>query len=132
MNERKVAAILSEAVDAISSCEKKVEVLVKASEIFTADDLLEASSVDTLKSAVEKTTAAEKEASAAVLEARKIFGAKQAEAKGLDQSALAKLQGRMTTAQNEVAKAKKAVASGEKLINGKGVQTQEEGKIKKV
>jgi len=130
MNERRVAAILAEAVDAISACDKKIEVLVKVSQVFSSD--LEEVSTDTLKEAVEKTAAAEKEAAAALMEARKVFASKQQQAKGLDQAALTKLQGRMNNAQAEITKAKRVSATAEKMIKGKEVLNQEDEKIKKI
>jgi hypothetical protein len=56
--------------------EKKAESLVRVAEVFSSDDL-ESVSSEALREAVEKTTEAEKEAAAAMLELRKVFAAKQ-------------------------------------------------------
>lgn len=130
--ERKMAALLAEVVDAIMLCEKKVEALSKVADIFSSENL-DAVSTEDLKEAVDKTTAAEKDAAAAMLEARKVYSQKQKEAKAPDAAAaLAKLQGRISTAQQELAKHKKAAASGEKLIKGKEVLAEEDVKIKQL
>merc|ERR1711972_1170905 len=119
-----------EVTDAVAVSEKKVENLVRVAEIFAQDDL-DAVSTEALKEAVEKTAEAEKEAAAAMLEVRKVFAAKQKEAKGPDAtSALSKIQQRINAAQQELAKTRKAAAGGEKLIKGKQVLLEEDVKIK--
>merc|ERR1719237_595431 len=76
---------------------------------------------------------AEKEAQAACIEARKLLASKQKEAKGADaQSAIAKLQGRLTAGQQDVVKAKKAAAGGDKLIKGKEVIVQEDERMQQI
>jgi len=130
--ERKMAALMAEVIDGVSACEKKIEALVKAAEIFSSDSLETVTTAE-LKEAVEKTAVAEKEASASMLEVRKVYAAKQKEAKGADAvTALAKVQARINAAQQELAKTKKAAASGEKMIKGKEVLAEEDEKIKQI
>jgi len=129
-SDRKMASIMAEVVEAVTNCEKKVNAFVEAGSLFLSEEL-ESVSTQALKEAGEKTSATEKEASAAVIEARKLIGTKQKEAKGGDAvQALSKLQGRLTTSQQELAKTRKAASNAEKLITGKELITSQEETIK--
>jgi len=128
--ERKSAAMLAEVVDAVSTGEKKVKALGQVATIFSSDDL-DAVTTESLTAAGEKATAAEKEAETACTEARKVIATK---ARGPKQGEtgvqLTKLQARLNTALAELAKHKKAAASGEKLIKGKALIVEEEQRLK--
>merc|ERR1712008_287576 len=78
--DRKTAALLSDVVDVLTVAENKVQALAKVCEVLASDDLETVSSQD-LKEAVEKASVAEKEASAACLEARKCISSKSKESK---------------------------------------------------
>jgi len=140
--ERKTAALLAEVVDGVAACERKVEALARAADLLATEskedkaaalETLDALSIEDLKGAIEKSSAAEKEATAAMLEARKVFGAKQKEAKGPEVAqAVGKIQARINAAQSEIAKAKKATSSGEKLLKGKEALAEEEVKVKEI
>jgi len=128
--ERKMGALLADLMEAITGAEAKSQVMVKASQVFLSETLEEVSTEE-LQEAVEKSAVAEKEATSACLEARKLIAAKQKESKGGELAvAIAKLQGRINQAQSEVAKGKKASESGTKLIKGKTVLLEEEERIK--
>jgi len=130
--ERKMAAFMSEVMESVTAAEDKVKVLTEAAEVLAKDDL-DSVSVEALKEALEKTKAAEKEAQAACAEARKTMGAKTAAAKakgGEMLAAVGKVQGRLNTAQQDLAKARRACLNGEKLVKTKEVITAQEAKIK--
>jgi len=130
--ERKMAAFMSEVSEGVQAAEEKVKALQEASEVLSKDDL-DGVSTEALKEALEKTKAAEKEAQAACAEARKTMGAKTAAAKakgGEMLAAVGKVQGRLNTAQQDLAKARRACLNGEKLVKTKEVITAQEAKIK--
>lgn len=131
--ERKTAAMLAEAYDAVTLAEKKVEAMGKACEALPGESL-DGVEPAALKAPVDEAINAEKEATTAFSEAKKTLAAKHKECKAGESSAtaLAKLQGRLNTAQTELAKLRKTAASGEKLVKGKEVLLWEEGRIKDV
>jgi len=127
--ERKMNALLAEVVDSVAVAEGKVSALSEVCKVFSSEEL-ESVSPEALKEGLEKAAEAEKEAAAACTEARKIVAQKQKEAKGGEAAAaVGKLQTRLTVAQQELAKHKKAAASGEKLIKGKEVLAEEEERM---
>lgn len=132
--ERKMAAVLAEAMDAIKSAEKKVAAygqIVKPCLVESLADI----KADAVRSAVEASPAAYKEAQSALGEARKVLMAKQKDAQkdGKNDSSVAslgKLTARLNMSQGELAKYLKANGDGEKLLKGKELITEEEERMK--
>jgi hypothetical protein len=126
--ERKVNALMAEAIDPVTTCEAKGAALTEAAKIFSGD--LETASVEALKEAGEKTAAAEKECSAAIATARKVIADKQKVAKDRDLvQGLSKLTNRINAVHAVVTKAKKDAAAGTQLVKGKEVSVEAEAKI---
>jgi len=128
--ERKTAALVSDLVDLLNGAENKVQALVKVCEVLTSDDLETVSTQD-LKEAVEKASAAEKEAAEACSEVKKCISSKAKEAKQPEVAqAISKFQGRLDAAQKEMAKCKKQAELGNKVVKIAAVKAEEEEKIK--
>jgi len=128
-SDRKMASMLAEAIDTVTQAEKKVAALGEAAAVFSSDGL-EKVTVDVLKEAGDKSKVAEKDASAACSQARKILTIKQKENKGKDAvEALGKLNVRLNTTQQDLAKHRKAASICEKLIKSKEILVQEEEKL---
>jgi len=127
--ERKVAAIMAEAVDSVIAAESKAKPLNDAGAPLAASSLDE-KSVEELKEAMEKATAAEKACTEAVNEAKKVCSAKQKSAKSPDiQAALQKLMNRLNAVQNDIVKVQKYVATGEKVVKGKELSVELDTKL---
>jgi DNA repair exonuclease SbcCD ATPase subunit len=127
--ERKVAAVMADAVDSVLAAEAKAKSLAEAGEPFSSAGL-EEKSVEELKSAIEKATAADKECTEVVNEAKKVCSAKQKATKDKEvQNALAKLVNRTNAVNNEIAKVKKNVSMGEKVLKGKELSVELDTKI---
>jgi len=127
---RKTGAQLHDVVQSVAEAEEQVQTLADVGKVFSSDNLSEVST-EMLKAACEQTLVAEKDASAACAQARKVLVAKQKDAKESSLVAeLSQLQNKLTATQRELAAIKKAVASGERLIKSKQVLLDEEEKIK--
>eukprot|EP00931_Biecheleriopsis_adriatica_P033416 TRINITY_DN193_c0_g1_i5.p1 TRINITY_DN193_c0_g1~~TRINITY_DN193_c0_g1_i5.p1 ORF type:complete len:2073 (-),score=714.85 TRINITY_DN193_c0_g1_i5:36-6125(-) len=128
--ERKLNALMAEVLDAIKAAEARVKAHTDVAKVFL-DDLEVVTEMD-LKDAMEKVGELDKEATNALNEARKQLQIKQKDAKGPEAMAqMNKLQGRVKTVQEELAKHKKAAVHGEKLIKGKEVMAQVAENIQK-
>jgi len=130
--ERKTAAMLAEAHEAVSEAEKKAAALGKACEGLTLENL-DGVAAEALKESVEGTGTCEREAAAAISKARQVLLAKQKESKSPDlTSSLKKLQDRMTAAQGEMSKHRKVSSIGEKLLKGKAVLVEQVEKLQQI
>jgi hypothetical protein len=126
--ERKVAAVMAEAVDLVIVAEGKGKTLTEAGSAFSGS--LEDTSIEVLKEAIEKTAAAEKVVSEAVSEARKAIGIKQKASKDKEvQNGLTKLSNRLNAVGNEIQKVKKAAGMGERLVKGKELSAELDTKL---
>merc|ERR1712187_234218 len=97
--ERKVTALMAEALDAVVTVENKTSALTEVGAVFSSDSL-DGISVDALKEAAEKTAVAEKECVAAITKAKKVLAEKLKSAKDKELvSGLTKLQSRVNAAQ---------------------------------
>jgi len=119
-SERKASALLAEVHESVTTAESAVKRMTEAAEVFFAEDL-DSVSEDRLKQAKENTSAVEKEASEAVNEARKVFNAKRSGRGQENSDAMNKLHHRINAANGDLSKAKRAAASGDKLIKGKEI-----------
>jgi len=126
--ERKMAAMMSEAIECVSDTEQKIEELVQATSALQADDL-ESLSPEALKDAIDKGAAAEKEATSSWSEAKRVVTAKLKDAKGDVAQAISKLQARLSTAQQELTKQRKLASSCDKLLKDKEVLAEVVPKI---
>eukprot|EP00927_Polykrikos_kofoidii_P022008 TRINITY_DN20667_c0_g1_i1.p1 TRINITY_DN20667_c0_g1~~TRINITY_DN20667_c0_g1_i1.p1 ORF type:complete len:2068 (-),score=493.97 TRINITY_DN20667_c0_g1_i1:213-6416(-) len=129
--ERKMAALLSEVHDGISEAEAKVDALKEAALILSSEDM-DAVSAESVKEASEKSTVAEKEAAVALSAARKLNSSKQRDVKGPEASAqFSKLSARLSAAQAELVKQRRAIANGDKLLTGKELLKEEGARLSK-
>lgn len=129
-NDRKLNAIMAEAVEAIKGAEMKVKAHAEVAKVFSED--LNSVTEEAIKDAMEKAPDLEKEAVAAMTEAKKEVATKQREAKGnTAMTAMQKLQGRLKVANDELMKNKKASTYGDKLIKGKEALAEEMGNVDK-
>jgi len=130
--ERKVAAMMADAIESVSAAETKGKVMVESAKIFETDSL-DKVTVDDLKAASVKTAAADKECQAALAQARKVILEKQRTEKDREALAgLSKLTNRINTVQQDVAKAKKVALTGDRLARGKEVIADAETKLSEV
>eukprot|EP00928_Gymnodinium_smaydae_P006786 TRINITY_DN1241_c0_g3_i4.p1 TRINITY_DN1241_c0_g3~~TRINITY_DN1241_c0_g3_i4.p1 ORF type:complete len:1829 (+),score=752.40 TRINITY_DN1241_c0_g3_i4:367-5487(+) len=128
--ERKTNALLAEVVESVATAEGKVGALKEAAEVLSGS--LQDVSVDTIKAALEKSAAADKEAAAACNEARKVLAEKSKQGKMSDGGAgAAKLQNRLNAVQTEMTKLKQAVQNGQRAIKIKEVLEKEGPNLKK-
>lgn len=128
--ERKLNAIMAEAMEAIKKAEAKVNAHAEVAKVFSED--LNSVTEEAIKDAMEKVPELETDANATLQEAKKEVATKQKEAKGATaQTAMQKLQGRLKAASDELMKNKKASTFGEKLIKGKEALAEEMGNVDK-
>jgi len=128
--ERKLNAIMAEAMEAIKAAESKVKAHTEVAKVFSED--LNSVTEEAIKEAMEKVGDFEKEAQTAMIEAKKEIAIKQREAKGNAAiGVMQKLQGRLKLASDELAKNKKASMYGDKLIKGKEALAEEMGNVDK-
>eukprot|EP00930_Biecheleria_cincta_P057710 TRINITY_DN4359_c0_g3_i1.p1 TRINITY_DN4359_c0_g3~~TRINITY_DN4359_c0_g3_i1.p1 ORF type:complete len:1928 (+),score=567.13 TRINITY_DN4359_c0_g3_i1:69-5852(+) len=126
--DRKIESIMSEVVVAIVAAEEKTKAHTEVAKVFSDD--LEKVSIEALQEAMDKITDFDKEAASALVEARKQIAARQKDARtGPAAASLKKLQERVSDCQAELAKHRKAAQSGEKLIKGKDIITEERKNI---
>mmetsp|Transcript_23922 Transcript_23922/g.38200 ORF Transcript_23922/g.38200 Transcript_23922/m.38200 type:complete len:2017 (-) Transcript_23922:43-6093(-) len=127
--ERKMTALMAEAIEVVANAEAKGTSLAEVVKVFESENLDE-TSVATLKEAMEKAGAADKECTDAVSQARKIIAEKQRESKDKELiQSLSKLTGRLGHVQDEIRKAKKAVKTGEQLIQCKDALAEGDTKL---
>ncbi|CAE8721864.1 unnamed protein product [Polarella glacialis] len=125
--ERKLTAAMAEVINAIRVAELKVKAYSEVAKIFSED--LASVTVEALREAMGRTSSVESEANAALQEAKKEVALKQKTAKSPD-ATMQKLQARLTTVQQDLAKHRTAAANGDKLIKGKALLPLEEEKLK--
>merc|ERR1719215_960643 len=100
---RKTGAQLHDVVQSVAEAEEQVQTLADVGKVFSSDNLSEVST-EMLKAACEQTLVAEKDASAACAQARKVLVAKQKDAKESSLVAeLSQLQNKLTATQRELA-----------------------------
>jgi len=129
-SSRKTQSLLQEVVEKVAEAETQVQTLGEVAKLFSTENLSEVST-ESLKSTCEQTVIAEKDASNACMEARKVLGLKQKDAKDASLiSELSKLQGRLNSTQHELTKLKKTASTGERLIKAKQVLQEEDDKVK--
>jgi len=130
--ERKTKALLQEVVGKVTKAETRVQALAKAAQIFSAEKLEEVSA-EALKTAGDQASVAEKDASTACSEARKLLGAKQKDANEPSLVAeLTNLQRRLSAAHQDLSKHKKMLSMGDRMIKNKQTLLDEEEKLKQV
>eukprot|EP00931_Biecheleriopsis_adriatica_P106256 TRINITY_DN8073_c0_g1_i4.p1 TRINITY_DN8073_c0_g1~~TRINITY_DN8073_c0_g1_i4.p1 ORF type:complete len:2013 (-),score=680.48 TRINITY_DN8073_c0_g1_i4:65-6103(-) len=130
--QRKTKAMLQEAVELVAEAENQMQTLAEVVKVLGSDNLEEVS-VDALKSAMEQSTAAEKDATKAYNDAKTLVASKQKEAKEQTLVAeLAKLGTQINNCHQELQKCRRWQKGGELLIKGKQVLSAEEEKLKKM
>jgi len=131
--ERKMNALLAEAMDAVVATEKKAEAFADAAKKL-APETLEETMEDDIKKAIEQCNAPEKEALASSSQARNATATKQREAAkvGNTGAQTKKIQDRLNAATAKISKQQQAVASAEKFVKAKAIFKQEDEKMKQV
>jgi hypothetical protein len=132
--ERKKVATMREAEHEVQKAEELVKMMSESASVFQDDDKLFELSSEEIKNASEETMKAEQAANAALAEARKSITARQIEAKGRDMSTevsqeLIKFQTRLSSAQGDVAKAKKLCIGVEPRLQAKKHIEEARGKL---
>lgn len=138
--ERKTTAVVSEVTELVGTCEEKVNAYTEAATLFSSDwtaigrfgqEDLESEPLESLKEALEKSTAAEKEATSVTTEARKTIQVKVVQGRVADANGeLAKLNTKMTELQAQIQSVKKNVVTAEKLIKSKDALASLEEQVK--
>eukprot|EP00927_Polykrikos_kofoidii_P065794 TRINITY_DN61510_c0_g1_i1.p1 TRINITY_DN61510_c0_g1~~TRINITY_DN61510_c0_g1_i1.p1 ORF type:complete len:2086 (-),score=507.96 TRINITY_DN61510_c0_g1_i1:169-6426(-) len=127
--ERKMAALLADAVEGIVEAEKQVNNTADIVNPLSIE--LESISTDDIKEIIAKARAAEKEATAACAEAGKVLAMKKREARGPDAVAsLGKVQARLNASQEKLGKQHQTVAVAEKFIKTQEALVSEAQKLK--
>jgi len=121
VGRRKRTSLVREAETQVSKAEQLVENVKQVAAVFSDDSKLMELSPEEIREASERTAAAEKEASDAIMEVRKFVTAGQIEIKGKDagvemSSELIKFQTRLAAAQTEVGKQRKLFTSVEQRL----------------
>ncbi|CAK0822265.1 unnamed protein product [Prorocentrum cordatum] len=138
--ERKTAAVVSEVTELVSTCEEKMKIFAEAATLFSSDwtaigrfgqEDLDNEPLESLKEALEKSVAAEKEASSVTTETRKTIQVKVVQGRVTDTGGeLAKLNTRMTELQAQLQSVRKNVLTAEKLIKSKDALASLEVQVK--
>merc|ERR1712151_822395 len=128
--ERKMNAVMVEAVTSVVEAEKKASAVAVAGKPLAADKL-DGLEIDAIKEAIEKAEAAGKEATAAFTEVQKTLVSKQSETRSnAGREAVEKVNTRLKVAQGKNDKVKQAIASATKLIKAKELFEKEVEKLK--
>lgn len=131
-SSRKTNVFLQDLIEKITEAEAQVQMLAEVAKLFSSETLDEAST-ESLKATSEQSAIAERDASSACADARKLLSTKQRDAKDAAMvGELSKLQARLNASMTEMKKHQKASQDGERLIKSKEVYTTEEDKIKGV
>ncbi|CAK0805545.1 unnamed protein product, partial [Prorocentrum cordatum] len=130
-SRRKTAAVLHDAAEKVGEAEAQVQTLAEVVKLFP--ESLDAASVESLESACGQAAVAEKDASDAYQQARTILSEKQASAhEAAMVSAVSQLLQRLSKAQVQLSKERKAAVLGQGLKAAKTVLDQQEEKMKGV
>ncbi|CAK0902538.1 unnamed protein product [Prorocentrum cordatum] len=132
--ERKRLSTMREAEHEVQKAEELVKMMGEAVSVFQDDGKLFEMSSDEIKSASDETLKAEQAANAALAEARRSITARQIEAKGRDMSTevsqeLIKFQTRLSSAQGDVAKAKRLCTGVDARLQAKKHIEEARGKL---
>ncbi|CAE8620017.1 unnamed protein product, partial [Polarella glacialis] len=128
--QRKTKALLHEVSELVAEAESQVQTMSEVVKLLCAETLDEVST-ESLRSALEQSAVAGKDATTACSTAQALLRLKQKDAKDAPLVAeLTKLNSRLTAAQRDLQKNRQSAQNGERAIKGKEVLLQEEAKTK--